>query len=98
MPRRVIAAGMVAGVAMAALGCGVARATRSQHPGATAAGCARHALKPITVGSQPGPIVITPDGKTAYVANANSGTVTPIRMATNRALKPIKSAARRARW
>ena len=30
-----------------------------------------------------------PDGKTAYVANSDSGTVTPIRTATNTALKAI---------
>ena len=35
-----------------------------------------------------GDIAITPDGKTAYVA-AGSGTVTPVRIATNRVLKPI---------
>ena len=34
---------------------------------------------------------ITPDGKTAYVTNAGSGTVTPIRTATSTALKPIKA-------
>jgi YVTN family beta-propeller protein len=33
---------------------------------------------------------ITPDGKTAYVVNLNSRTVTPIRTATNTALKPVK--------
>jgi YVTN family beta-propeller protein len=35
--------------------------------------------------------VITPDGRTVYVANGASGTVTPIRTATNTALKPIKT-------
>ncbi len=34
-------------------------------------------------------IAITPDGKTAYVANANSNTVTPIDTATNTAVTPI---------
>ena len=87
---RVITAGMIAGVTVAALGCASARAASSQQAETTTAGCTRHALKPITVGNQPGPIVITPDGKTAYVANAGSGTVTPIKTATNTALKPIK--------
>ena len=45
---------------------------------------------PIKAGSGPFAIAITPDGKTAYVANADSGTVTPIRTATNKALKAIK--------
>ncbi len=34
--------------------------------------------------------MITPDGKTAYVANLRSGTVTPIMVATGQAGKPIK--------
>jgi DNA-binding beta-propeller fold protein YncE len=43
----------------------------------------------------PEAIAITPDGKTAYVANndlaaRHGGTVTPIRLATNTALAPIK--------
>ena len=46
--------------------------------------------KAIKVGNRPGAIAITPDGKTAYVANHDSGTVTPIRTATNTALKAIK--------
>jgi YVTN family beta-propeller protein len=49
------------------------------------------ALKPIKVGGLPEPIVITPDGKTIYVVNLNSRTVTPIRVATNTALPPIKA-------
>src|SRR5215469_10992164 len=48
------------------------------------------ALKAITVGSFPFAIAITPDGKTAYVANTDSNTVTPIRTATDTALKAIK--------
>src|SRR5262249_60403940 len=36
-----------------------------------------------------GAIAITPDGRTAYVV-ASSGAVTPIRTATNKALKPIR--------
>jgi YVTN family beta-propeller protein len=35
-------------------------------------------------------IAITPDGKTAYVTNYASGTVTPIRTATNTALRAVK--------
>jgi YVTN family beta-propeller protein len=35
-------------------------------------------------------IAITPDGKTAYLVNSESGTVTPIRVATNTALPPVK--------
>ena len=44
---------------------------------------------PITVGQQPEPIAITPDGKTAYVGNTGSDTVTPIRTATDTAGTPI---------
>ena len=43
-----------------------------QHPGAK-----------IRVGVTPWKIAITPGGATAYVANNHSGTVTPIRTATN---------------
>jgi len=51
------------------------------------------ARPPIDVGSIPDAIAITPDGKTAYVANGSyhQGTVTPIRTATNTALPPIKT-------
>jgi len=61
----------------------------------TAAGTA---LKPIRIGQDYGQIssaiVFGPDGKTAYVLSSTvlgggSGTVTPIRTATNTALKPI---------
>ena len=51
-------------------------------PIATATNTAR---KPIKVGGDPDAIAITPDGKTAYVANYDSGTVTPIATATNTA-------------
>src|ERR1019366_1816311 len=44
---------------------------------------------PIPVGSYPEGIAITPDGKTAYVANYISDTVTPIATATNTAGPPI---------
>jgi DNA-binding beta-propeller fold protein YncE len=37
--------------------------------------------RPIRVGSQPWYLAVTPNGKTVYVPNENSGTVTPI--ATN---------------
>ena len=46
--------------------------------------------KPITVGSEPAAIAITPDGRTAYVVSTRSGTVTPIRTATNVAGKAIR--------
>ena len=53
--------------------------------------------KPISVGRNPPGfdpgwiyIAITPDGKTAYVANTAAGTVIPIATATNTAGKPIK--------
>ncbi len=47
------------------------------------------ARKPITVGTEPAAIAITPDGRTAYVVSTSSGTVTPITTATNVAGKPI---------
>ena len=40
--------------------------------------------------ARPVAIAITPDGKTAYVANLASGTVTPVRTATNTPLAPVK--------
>lgn len=46
--------------------------------------------KPVTVGSKPTAIVITPDGKRAYVANPTAGNVTPIDLATGTTAKPIK--------
>src|SRR5215468_2895777 len=51
------------------------------------------ALPPITTGDNSDTIAITPDGKTAYVANYlyHRGTVTPIRTATNTALPPVKT-------
>jgi DNA-binding beta-propeller fold protein YncE len=49
----------------------------------------RQDLKPIPVGGNPDAIAITPDGKTAYAVNQATSTVTPIRTATNKALKPI---------
>ena len=48
---------------------------------------------PITVGGNPYAIAITPDGKTAYVANdIGAGTVTPIATATNTAGRRSRSA------
>ena len=47
------------------------------------------ALRPIVTGLRPVAIVITPDGRTAYVVSARTNTVTPIRVATNTALPPI---------
>ena len=55
-------------------------------PISTATNTAGQAIK---VGAGPDTIAITPDGKTAYVANGISDTVTPIRTATNTALKAI---------
>ena len=54
----------------------------------------RTAGKAIKVGSEPDAIAITPNGKTAYVANGGdamrtSDTVTPIRTATGKAGKAI---------
>jgi YVTN family beta-propeller protein len=48
------------------------------------------ALAPIPAGTYPDAIAITPDGKTAYVANVDSDTVTPIATGTNTAGKAIK--------
>ena len=44
---------------------------------------------PIIVGTNPDAIAITPNGATAYVANDNDGTVTPIDLAANTAGTPI---------
>ena len=49
------------------------------------------ALPSIKLRGNGGAIAITPDGKTAYVANFIAGTVTPIRIATNTALAPVKT-------
>ena len=63
--------------------------TRTVTPINTATGKPGNA---ITVGGGASAIAITPNGKTAYVANVaygGTGTVTPIRTATNTALKAI---------
>jgi YVTN family beta-propeller protein len=44
----------------------------------------------ITTGTGRRAIVITPDGKTAYLASNRANTVTPITVATNTPGKPIK--------
>ena len=44
---------------------------------------------PITVGSEPSSLAITPNGTTAYVVNFASSTATPIDIATNSAGSPI---------
>jgi YVTN family beta-propeller protein len=49
----------------------------------------RRAGPPITVGANPEAIAITPDGRTAYVANYGSNSVTPVNTATRRAGPPI---------
>src|SRR5215472_4781619 len=46
--------------------------------------------KPIKIGAIPAAIAITPDGKTAYVADEHPGTVTPVAIATNTPGKPIE--------
>jgi YVTN family beta-propeller protein len=46
---------------------------------------------PIPAGDLPISMAITPDGKTAYVANFSSGTVTPIATGTNTAGPPIRT-------
>lgn len=38
---------------------------------------------PVPVGAQPGAVAITPDGRTAYVTNAGSGSVTPVTIASS---------------
>jgi DNA-binding beta-propeller fold protein YncE len=48
--------------------------------------------KPIRTGTNPEAVVITPNGKTAYVMTGN--TVTPVDTATNMALPPIKTCQR----
>ncbi len=53
-----------------------------------------NAGKAIKVGKDPVAVAITPDGKTAYVANEISGTVTPIFTATNIAGKAIRVSSR----
>jgi DNA-binding beta-propeller fold protein YncE len=46
--------------------------------------------KPIKIGAIPAAIAITPDGKTAYIADVHPGTVTPVTTATNTPGRPIK--------
>ena len=47
----------------------------------------------ILVGSTPFAVAITPDGKTAYVTNRGSNSVTPIDTETNTAARRSRSAA-----
>ena len=59
----------------------------------------RLAGQPIKVGTNPGSIVISPDGRMAYVADSNAitgnpTTITPINLATNTPEKAIHVAAR----
>ncbi len=53
----------------------------------------RTAGQAIILGGEPDAIAITPDGKTAYIANAGSHSVTPVNIATHRAGKPIQVGA-----
>ena len=62
------------------------QATNNVTPVDTATGATGSA---IAVGSEPGAIAITPDGKTAYVVNESSDNVTPINTLTNIAGAPI---------
>jgi YVTN family beta-propeller protein len=48
------------------------------------------AAKTVKVGRWPCAIAITPNGRTAFVVNYYSDTVTPIRTATNTVERPIK--------
>jgi YVTN family beta-propeller protein len=57
--------------------------------------CTNTPGKPIPVVDGPVAIAITPDGRTAYVANENAGTVTPIDTRTNKVGAPIKLVGRR---
>jgi hypothetical protein len=45
--------------------------------------------RPIKISAIPAAIAITPDGKTAYIADEHPGTVTPVSTATNTPGKPI---------
>jgi DNA-binding beta-propeller fold protein YncE len=45
---------------------------------------------PIKIGAIPAAIAITPDGRTAYIADGNHRTVIPVATATNTPGKPIK--------
>ena len=46
--------------------------------------------RPIKIGAIPAAIAITPDGRTAYIADGNQRTVTPVSTATNTLGRPIK--------
>ena len=45
--------------------------------------------KPIKIGAIPTAIAITPDGKTAYIADEHPATVTPVATATGTPGEPI---------
>jgi hyaluronoglucosaminidase len=53
-------------------------------------------LKTLTVGDGPDAVAVSPDGRTAYVANGESSTVTPVRIAGSKALKPVKAGPKRS--
>jgi hyaluronoglucosaminidase len=46
--------------------------------------------RPIKTGAIPAAIAITPDGRTAYIADGNYRTVTPVATATNSPGRPIR--------
>ena len=66
-----------------AASCSSHQPTMNRHSTAT-----NTALTPITVAQVPSAVVITPNGKTAYVASS-FGTVTPVNTATNQTGQPI---------
>jgi DNA-binding beta-propeller fold protein YncE len=70
---------------------GPQRAASIVTPIATATG---KAGTPIRAGQNPGPMAITPDGKTVYVVSTASRLVIPVRVATGTALRPIRLADR----
>ena len=79
-----------AGVLVATLLVGPATVASAAPSGRVADAAANTAGPAIKVGDGPDGIAITPNGKTAYVVNAGSGTVTPISTATNMAGPAIK--------
>ena len=72
-------------------------APRRRHGRAGSAVATNKVGSPIPVGSLPGPLAITPDGKTVYVVNTGSDSVTPSRPRRRRSRPPrSRSVPRRA--
>ncbi|HXP19328.1 MAG TPA: beta-propeller fold lactonase family protein [Streptosporangiaceae bacterium] len=102
----VVTAAALAAVSLAGQAAAPAAAAKAAHPvtvyvGSTGVVAGRQTVTPINTATGmagnrirtatgTGPIVITPNGTTAYVASRRSDTVTPIRIATNKALKAVK--------